>query len=85
MAKPDGEREASTLGDEFLEEPEVATRWKMSRRTLQNWRANGTGPRYIKLSEGRGGRVRYPLADIQAYEQARIVQPGMGHPDRRAA
>lgn len=36
-------------------------------KTLANWRALGRGPAYTKLSEGRGGRVRYRVADLQRF------------------
>lgn len=49
----------------LIRERELAERWKTSRRTLQRWRAEGSGPPYILI----GGAVRYRLADVAAYEE----------------
>ena len=43
---------------------ELASRWRISHRTLERWRWSGEGPRFIKL----GGRVVYRLADIEQFE-----------------
>ena len=40
----------------------------MSPRTLQGWRQQGKGPRYMKIE----GRVIYPLPEIEAYEAANL-------------
>ncbi len=40
-----------------LNELELADRWGMSNKTLQRWRSEGRGPKYLKLSK----RVGYPL------------------------
>ncbi|WP_416545748.1 hypothetical protein ACHEXK_09975 [Limnohabitans sp. DCL3] len=51
-----------------LTELELATRWAMSPKTLQSWRATNRGPEYRKL----GKKVQYSLAVIEDYEnQAR--------------
>jgi len=49
---------------ELLREPELAARWKTSRRTLQRWRAECYGPAWLVL----GGAIRYRLSDIEAFE-----------------
>lgn len=49
----------------LIRERELAVRWKISRRTLQRWRAEGTGPAYILI----GDAVRYRLDDVFAFEQ----------------
>ena len=49
---------------EFLDQSHLAVRWNISERTLEQWRWLGKGPRYVKL----GGRVRYPLLEIERYE-----------------
>lgn len=38
-----------------------------SEKTLANWRSRGHGPKFIKLSSGRGGSVRYRWADVNAW------------------
>lgn len=52
--------------DPAYTETELAQRWAISPKTLQRWRCENRGPRYIKLSKA----VRYRLADILDYEQA---------------
>lgn len=49
---------ATFLGGEFSE------------KTLANWRSQGKGPKYIKLSSGRGGSVRYHWSDVHAWLDA---------------
>ncbi|BAQ90448.1 hypothetical protein [uncultured Mediterranean phage uvMED] len=48
----------------FLDQNELAKRWIRSPRTLENWRAKGTGPAYTKI----GGKVLYRLSDIEEIE-----------------
>ena len=52
--------------DPAYTETELAQRWAISPKTLERWRCENRGPRYIKLSKA----VRYRLADILDYEQA---------------
>ena len=42
----------------------LANRWGVSEATLERWRTEGIGPKYLKLV----GRVVYRLVDIEAYE-----------------
>lgn len=49
----------------LLNQNELASRWGMSPRTLENWRSTGKGPKYIKL----GGQVRYKIAEIEKLEE----------------
>lgn len=51
----------------YLDQGALAQRWNLSARTLEKWRTRGTGPAYIKI----GGRIRYLLDDILAYEDER--------------
>lgn len=48
-----------------INENELATRWGVSPKTLQRWRSEGRGPRYLKLSK----RVTYPLDEIFLFEE----------------
>jgi len=52
----------------FLNQTELARRWRLSHRTLERWRWQGRGPRYLKI----GGRVVYRVEDIDAYEAGRL-------------
>lgn len=49
-----------------LTQLELAVRWRLSGRTLEKWRQEGRGPRYLRV----GGRVLYPAAEVAAFEAA---------------
>lgn len=51
-----------------LDQKSLAKRWLISPRTLEQWRWQGRGPRYLKI----GGRVIYPLPEVEAYEAAHL-------------
>jgi predicted DNA-binding transcriptional regulator AlpA len=53
--------------DELLTGPEVAQILKISINTVNWWRCNGKGPRYIKLGTSLRCPVRYRHSDLQAY------------------
>ena len=62
-----------------LSEKLLARRWGLSHRTLERWRHDAHGPAYLKI----GGRIVYPIADIEAFESARrraagVVIPAAG-------
>jgi hypothetical protein len=57
----------------LLREDELATRWRVSKRTVQRRRAGGNGPEYILI----GGTIRYRMADVLAFE-ARMRRGGSG-------
>lgn len=62
-AKPAGEVK-------YLTPKEVSKRFReISTRTLSNWRCLGTGPKYTKI----GGRILYPLDELEAWERGRTV------------
>ena len=51
-----------------LNENELAQRWGVSPKTLQRWRSEGRGPRYLKLSK----RVGYPLESVIEFERGAL-------------
>lgn len=51
----------------FLTQTELATRWRISPRSLERWRWLKTGPNFTKI----GGKVVYDLKDVEAYERRR--------------
>jgi hypothetical protein len=51
-----------------LDQNQLATRWLISPRTLEQWRWQGRGPRFLKI----GGRVVYRLTDVEAFEAASL-------------
>lgn len=48
----------------FLTRAELAERWHMATRTLENWAVLGTGPTPKRF----GRRVLYRVADVERYE-----------------
>ena len=53
---------------QHLDQKQLARRWLLSPRTLEQWRWQGRGPRYLKI----GGRVIYPLSEVEAFEATRL-------------
>ncbi|MCA8882120.1 MAG: helix-turn-helix domain-containing protein [Rhodobacteraceae bacterium] len=51
----------------YLTPRELAEHWRVSVRSLERWRAEGYGPRWVWI----GGSVRYAAEDVRAWEQAR--------------
>ena len=50
----------------WLTRQQLADRWQRPKSTLAQWASKGIGPRYATF----GGRVRYSLTDVLAYEQS---------------
>ncbi len=48
-----------------MDETELATRWKLSVKTVRRWRQIDLGPIFCKL----GSRVVYLVSEIEAYER----------------
>jgi hypothetical protein len=55
------------MEEKHITQAELARRWRISPRTLERWRARGTGPAYLKI----GGRVVYRQIDVAAFENRR--------------
>jgi predicted DNA-binding transcriptional regulator AlpA len=55
------------MKSDWLKPPEVAALLRVSVGTLANWRSQGIGPRYTKLSSAPNAAVRYREADVDAY------------------
>ncbi len=53
------------MSEVCLSQIELAARWKISHRTLERWRWDQEGPRYLKI----GGRVVYRVSDVEAFER----------------
>ena len=53
---------------------ELAARWRVSPRTLERWRVNGTGPCWLKLC----GRVVYRQEDVDLFEVGALHGPRNG-------
>ncbi len=57
-------------GRRYLKTAEAAEFLRLSARTLEKHRILGTGPRFRKL----GRTVRYTVADLEAWADARILR-----------
>jgi hypothetical protein len=49
-----------------LGQKQLATRWSISEASLERWRSEGIGPKFLKLP----GRVLYRQVDIEAFEES---------------
>lgn len=58
---------------DLLDTKAAAPRIGVAPGTLENWRTQGVGPRFIKAN-GRRGRVFYDPADIEAWKEANRFQ-----------
>jgi hypothetical protein len=59
-------QEAVACSEQLLSETQLARRWRMSCRSLQRWRANGSGPPFYRI----GHAIRYRISNVLAYEAA---------------
>jgi predicted DNA-binding transcriptional regulator AlpA len=55
----------------FLISTEAAELLRISKRTLERMRVDGTGPRYLKAGPGKRSRVLYRESDILAWLERR--------------
>lgn len=58
-----------TLPNAYLDEIGASTYLGLSRRTLQNWRVRGQGPRFAKF----GKSVRYQAAELDRWAKAQAA------------
>lgn len=62
---------AVSTSEQYLTERELAERWRITVKALQQWRLLREGPTYCKL----GRSVRYPLSEVLRFEQMARVTP----------
>ena len=62
--------------EELLTEIAAAALLGLRPATLCNWRSRGCGPRFLRLGHKRRPPVRYRLADVVRFRDARAVTPG---------
>lgn len=60
------------MPDKHLTPNDLAEREGVPLKTVYQWNSEGTGPRYMKI----GRHVRYKLADVIAWENARYAEHG---------
>jgi hypothetical protein len=53
----------------YLTPDELAERWRLSKRTLEDWRAAKVGPVFMRF----GRQVLYPLVEIERFEAESMV------------
>jgi hypothetical protein len=53
-------------------ESQLAEKWGLSKKCLQDWRRKGIGPAYLKL----GKAVRYPHENVEKYEDKHMSKGG---------
>lgn len=67
-------QELAELQHKILLTPaEVASLYGFTPRQLQEWRAQGKGPRYVS-GEGRTSPIRYRRVDVEEYVSRRVVK-----------
>lgn len=59
--------DGAELPDRYVDRDTAAVFLGVSPRTLATWGSAGCGPRFVKLSAGRSGAVRYSLAELQRF------------------
>lgn len=63
------------MADELLSPRQVDAEYGIPYLTLQGWRWRGIGPAYIKMSSGRGGRIKYRRSVIETWLDTQTVTP----------
>lgn len=69
------------LNIRHLTQRELAKRWNKSEGTIERYRIDGTGPRFLKI----GGRCLYRLEDVEAYERACLYDSAYAKVNQRGA
>lgn len=71
-------RSGSVVLPEYFDTAQASDYLGMSQDWLAKARCEGYGPPYVKLSDSRGGAVRYRRADLDEFASERRVVPGGG-------
>lgn len=56
------------MANNLIEREELAARWEISVSTLNRWRWNGKGPKFVKI----GRKVKYRMHDVEYFENTRL-------------
>jgi predicted DNA-binding transcriptional regulator AlpA len=64
------------MTEELLTPRQVEEEYGFRVQTLAQWRWMGLGPDYLKLSPGKGGRIKYRQSAIEAWLKECTVQAG---------
>ena len=64
----------ATFASDRLTTPEAAYYVRLSARTLERLRVEGTGPQYIRAGNGKRARVFYLIADLDSWLEGKRYQ-----------
>ncbi len=67
------QRPIDSVVEAFLTETQLAQRWQMTVKTLQEWRRRRIGPCFLKIGAGARARVRYPFSALEQWELAQTI------------
>jgi hypothetical protein len=60
----------------YLSRKEAGEFTGFSAATLAKWAVTGRGPKFVKIGTGRSARVRYALAELEAFLRGNQEKPG---------
>jgi hypothetical protein len=67
------------MTEPYLTTDQLAARWGLTPSAIKNQRARGVGPGYVTASRialpAGTPRVRYPLSQVLAFEEANNITP----------
>lgn len=58
------------IGKTHITSEDLSKRWGLHLNTIQRWRTEGGGPKFIRLGLKR---ILYPMAEVEAYESRTVV------------
>ena len=58
------------IGKTHITSEDLSKRWGLHLNTIQRWRTQGGGPKFIRLGLKR---ILYPIAEVEAYESRTVV------------
>lgn len=67
----------------LLTPPDAAKLLKCAISTLDRWRQEGSGPVYIKLAPGKGGKVLYPVVELNIWLNSNAARREKASVDER--
>ena len=65
----------------LVDRPTAARLLSVKQSTLRRWWTRGVGPRGVKLSRARSGRVFYPLSEVEAFARDPLSYERSARPD----
>ena len=68
----------TTSENTLLTPHQVTDRYGIAEKTLANWRWMGRGPKFVKTSPGKGGKVLYRESVVEAWLDRHTVQTTPG-------